>query len=240
MGIVSQYRQDITSGIDEALVDKIGLATLTTTAKNLSGAVNELNARTTELGTDLEATQVWIADEYDTTRTYAVDDMVSYENELYKCITAVTSPEAFDENKWEATGVSYELSQHDSKLRQHDSDISALNSRLSKLGIFENGGFSSITVSPGTWVKCKEYTLNNPGVYILNSIVSFTDHNTSIYTHRVSVGSNNYNIRNNASNGGGSNLSLIISISTPTTIQLYVNAAFATTANGNLQCVRLT
>ena len=130
MGIISQYRQDITSGIDEALVDKIGLATLTTTAKNLSGAVNELDARTTDLGTELEATQGWIADEYDTTRTYAVDDMVSYENELYKCITAVTSPEAFDENKWEATGVSYELSQHDSKLRQHDSDISALNSRF--------------------------------------------------------------------------------------------------------------
>ncbi len=43
-----------------------------------------------------------------------------------------------------------------------------------------------------------------------------------------------------ASNGGGSNLSLIISISTPTTIQLYVNASFATTANGYFQYVRLT
>lgn len=125
-------------------------------------------------------------------------------------------------------------------IRKFQRAFCELNSSLSKLGIFENGGFSSITVSPGTWVKCKEYTLNNPGVYILNSIVSFAEHNTSIYTHRVSVGSNNYNIRNNASNGGGSNLSLIISISTPTTIQLYVNATFATTANGNLQCVRLT
>lgn len=125
-------------------------------------------------------------------------------------------------------------------MSQAQDDISELNSSLSKLGIFENGGFSSITVSSGTWVKCKEFTLNDTGVYILNSIVSFSDSNTSIYTHRIIVGSNNYNIRNSASNGGGSNFSLIITISTPTTIQLYVNTSFATTANGYFQYVRLT
>ena len=138
------------------------------------------------------------------------------------------------------TNLGNRLDTAEDNISDAQNDISQLKSGLSKLGIFENGGFSSITVSPGTWVKCKEYTLNNPGVYILNSIVSFADSNTSIYTHRIAVGSNNYTIRNNASNGGGSNLSLIISISTPTTIQLYVNASFSTKANGNLQCVRLT
>lgn len=41
MGILTQYSADI-GGIDSALIDKIGLATLQTTAQDLSGAVNEL------------------------------------------------------------------------------------------------------------------------------------------------------------------------------------------------------
>ena len=151
MGIVSQYGEDVTSGIDKAIVDKIGLTPLTTTAKDLSGAVNELDSEisaldqevdaassaittlqsnVTSITTDLHATREWIASPYDSTRTYEVDDLAIYENELYKCVTAVTVPEAFDENKWQGTGISYEMSQHDSKLRQHDSEISALNSSL--------------------------------------------------------------------------------------------------------------
>ena len=48
MGVLTQYETDI-GGLDSALVNKIGTTTLTTTAQNLSGAVNELDA---ELGNE--------------------------------------------------------------------------------------------------------------------------------------------------------------------------------------------
>lgn len=42
-----------------------------------------------------------LAPAYDPTITYAVDDLVTAEGKLYKCIVAVSSPEQFDINKWD-------------------------------------------------------------------------------------------------------------------------------------------
>ena len=42
-----------------------------------------------------------LAPAYDPTITYAVDDLVTAEGKLYICITAVTTPEQFDINKWD-------------------------------------------------------------------------------------------------------------------------------------------
>ena len=46
-----------------------------------------------------------IADLYDNTSTYAVDDIVMFENELYKCTTAVSVAEDFDVTKWTSITV---------------------------------------------------------------------------------------------------------------------------------------
>ena len=43
MGVLVQYESNI-GGIDTDVLNKIGSDTLTTTSKNLSGAVNELNS----------------------------------------------------------------------------------------------------------------------------------------------------------------------------------------------------
>ena len=55
-------------------------------------ATNESN-----LGTD--------TDTYDSTKTYAVGNIVVYDNQLYKCITAVTTAEEFDITKWQKTSL---------------------------------------------------------------------------------------------------------------------------------------
>ena len=47
-----------------------------------------------------------LAEEYDPEEgTYAVDDYCIHDNVLYKCLTAVSEPEDFDEEKWEAVLV---------------------------------------------------------------------------------------------------------------------------------------
>lgn len=42
---------------------------------------------------------------YDSTATYAVNDVVTYNGALYKCTTAVESAESFDSAKWTQTTV---------------------------------------------------------------------------------------------------------------------------------------
>ena len=50
-----------------------------------------------------------IANEYDATQTYVVDAYVIYQNILYKCTTAVSSPEPFDNTKWSAVLIVDEI-----------------------------------------------------------------------------------------------------------------------------------
>lgn len=62
-----------------------------------------LNSNTDLIEQYLGRTQDMIAPMYDDTATYDVGDIVTYESNLYKCITAITTPETFDDTKWEAT-----------------------------------------------------------------------------------------------------------------------------------------
>ena len=69
---------------------------LDTTAKTITGAINELNG---SIGVDA----------YDDTATYAVGDLCIYNNTLYKCTTAITTAEAWNASHWTATSIADEL-----------------------------------------------------------------------------------------------------------------------------------
>lgn len=43
-----------------------------------------------------------LADDYDSTATYSIGDYAVYEGVLYRCITAVSTAEDFDDDKWES------------------------------------------------------------------------------------------------------------------------------------------
>lgn len=67
---------------------------LTTEDKTLTGAINELLVYALN-----------IADEYDPTSTYDVDDFCIYEGVLYKCTTAIAVAEAWTPAHWTSTLV---------------------------------------------------------------------------------------------------------------------------------------
>lgn len=50
-----------------------------------------------------------IADEYDSTATYSIWDIVMYKGDRYSCTTAVSTPEEFDSTKWTKISVEYNL-----------------------------------------------------------------------------------------------------------------------------------
>lgn len=94
-----------------------------------------------------------LSDEYDPTSTYAVDDLVIYNNLLYKCTTAITVPESFDGTHWTRTTIE-EL-------------IDTINSNLSYTQILESG-HDTITIPVTINVSKNEvYTTDSYGNFIL-------------------------------------------------------------------------
>lgn len=71
---------------------------LDTTAKTITGAINELHA-----------INGYNYDAYDATSTYAVGDLCIYNNALYKCTTAITTAEAWNANHWTETSIADEI-----------------------------------------------------------------------------------------------------------------------------------
>lgn len=88
---------------------------------NLGTTVNNLVGRTSALETsdviqnnkidalenqgDTKFDSVGIADAYVNGLTYSVGDIVTYNGQRYKCITAVTASEPFDADKWSAEDI---------------------------------------------------------------------------------------------------------------------------------------
>ena len=76
------------------------------------------------LASEVEPSTV-IAPEYDETQTYAVGDLVMYRSVLYRCTTAITTPEEWTAAHWTATMVSDAYREESTALRDHDKSESA-------------------------------------------------------------------------------------------------------------------
>mgnify|MGYP003297477677 CR=1 FL=1 len=63
----------------------------------------------TELNNDVSHMRDSIASKYRSTITYNVGDYVMYNSYLYKCTTAITTPEDFDSNHWTKTTIMAEM-----------------------------------------------------------------------------------------------------------------------------------
>lgn len=84
--------------IGNFIANGISYAGLPTTDQRLVGAITELNADRATLSES-------ITDAYDNTATYEVGDFCIYNNTLYKCNTAIATPEDFDSTKWTQTTI---------------------------------------------------------------------------------------------------------------------------------------
>ena len=92
----AQAAQTTASGADTKADNAISQAQAAQTA---AGAAQAAAAAAQEAAAGNSITN--LAPAYDATITYAVDDLVTAEGKLYKCIVAVSTPEQFDINKWD-------------------------------------------------------------------------------------------------------------------------------------------
>ena len=75
------------------------------------------------------------ADAYDAAQTYTVGDLVIYENQLYKCTTAITTAEQWDSTKWAETTLADELGEHGGGTEVEANPSGTATDTLSKIGI---------------------------------------------------------------------------------------------------------
>ena len=101
----AQGTADLAKSTADTAVEQIGIT---------NANVSQL---TTRVGNKFDS--VGIADPYDTTATYAVDDVVTYNGQRYRCTTAVTVAEPFDVTKWTGEDVETVLNEIKSDLLKY-------------------------------------------------------------------------------------------------------------------------
>lgn len=119
-GNIVQLQSDVQTAQGTADLAK---STADTAIEEIGITNTNVSQLTTRVGNKLDS--VAIADPYDTTQQYAVDDVVTYNGQRYRCTTAVTVAEPFDVTKW--TGEDVETVLDDLK-----SDLSDINSKVNK------------------------------------------------------------------------------------------------------------
>lgn len=128
---ILEQLQETVSSLD---TDLAALTTIvnghTTTLQTVNESLVLINSALTSLNTDVRTKfdSAGVADPYDPTYgTYDVDDVVSYNGQRYKCITAVTAAEPFDADKWSAEDVQTVINKINSDL---SSIITGINGML--------------------------------------------------------------------------------------------------------------
>lgn len=121
--------QTASTTADSALAAAQDAGTIAQAAQTAAGAAQTAAEAAQQAAAGNSITN--LAPAYDSTITYAIDDLVTQDGKLYKCIVAVTTPEQFDINKWDDVTTS------EVYLRQ-----SSVETRLKKVGMNDNSNFT--------------------------------------------------------------------------------------------------
>ena len=86
----------------------------------INGNMDKIDVQMKKNADSAQQSKDIVSDEYSATNMYSVGDYCIHENALYKCKTAITAGEAFDNNKWVQTTCGTEFGELNSNL---DSEI---------------------------------------------------------------------------------------------------------------------
>lgn len=109
-------------------------------AKNSSGkvigALVELEARKVDLSKYDENDAALfdnMSDQYSASRTYDVGDICIYDNNLYKCVTAVETAETFDQAKWNKTSFAALHADQEKKISENTQSLTNIKKTYLRL-----------------------------------------------------------------------------------------------------------
>lgn len=134
-----QAIRDLSTEVSNLVTEVGRVSGVATDAKNKSDANEEaitllsgqVSQNTTKLGTKIDSNA--IAEPYDTSVTYDVGDVVTYQGQRYRCITAVTVAEPFDATKWTGEDVETVLEHLQSEIDDIPTEAAASNVTLAPI-----------------------------------------------------------------------------------------------------------
>ena len=163
--------QTASSTADNALTEAQTANTNAQAAQTAAGAAQTAAQAAQEAAAGNSITN--LAPAYDPTITYAVNDLVTAEGKLYKCIVAVTSPEQFDINKWDDVTTSEVYLRHNNYSR-----FVGVNSvRAASDSSLTNSAFLTAKI-PELLTTIKN-SLNADEIAVLDSVATL-NHNLSV------------------------------------------------------------
>lgn len=130
--------QTASSTADNALTEAQTANTNAQAAQTAAGAAQTAAQAAQEAAAGNSITN--LAPAYDPTITYVVDDLVTAEGKLYKCIVAVTTPEQFDINKWDdvTTSEVYSRARQGFLLKSSNHVTAPIDTSVTKKAFIEN------------------------------------------------------------------------------------------------------
>lgn len=131
-------------------------------------AVNKVNELDTKLSTQMSSIKDDIHEQYDNTQTYSIGDYCINDNQLYKCIVDVSTPEDFDQSKWEQTTVGKEIETYKKEIN----DIK--NNFGSKIVLSDTQSGQSYTTGTSS---LKNYEILEDGIYSIEFHIEGYDSN---------------------------------------------------------------
>lgn len=82
---------------------------LTKPTASETASISPINNNMDIIDDIMHGSQISLAPAYNSTLTYTLKDLVMYDYEMYRCIEAISIPEAFDPNKWTRTTLAEEV-----------------------------------------------------------------------------------------------------------------------------------
>ena len=128
-------------------------------------------------------------DEYDSTSTYNVGDYCIYNNMLFKCLVAISTPEEFNSNHWDITSINgiiesvkSDVATNTSNISTNTNSINTINTKIGALRVYVSAWTSSMTFTlPAGHIalvmsaQSSLYQLWNPGDQLNVNAISGND-----------------------------------------------------------------
>lgn len=162
-------------------------------AKNSSGkvigALVELEARKVDLSKYDENDAALfdnMSDQYSASRTYDVGDICIYDNNLYKCVTAVETAETFDQAKWNKTSFAALHADQEKKISENTQSLTNLP-RFEKIDFTISNSSETLITYPDGFDKD-----NTSVISLIVKTSNIVYHQIPIFTSNASYSGNSF------------------------------------------------